>query len=207
MNSTKPLDVRISELQDEGVEMLKTKKAYGYNYAPLESIMPVLKPVLKKFGIGFNHRTGYCLESRQNYLETKLFCLDNVKDFMLSRTNIDEKVKLAKMNEFMVLGSAMTYFRRYHLVVMLGLLADEDNDAGGAIPDKDDNKVKPKGRSVEANATNNNEINFVPIFDNLMKNGKTKKEVETTLSNYKSQMKIEDYGKIKDLINKFYENK
>lgn len=207
MEKKMPLPLRIMELQNAGFEILKTKKAYGYNYAPLETIIPVLLPMMKKHGIAYYHRTDYCLESKQNYLETTLFNVDDINDKIVSRTNIDEKVNLAKMNEFMVLGSAMTYFRRYHLAVMCGLLADEDTDAGGAIPDKDNKNIKPTGRSVEANATTNNEINFVPIFENLMNKGKSKADIDITLSNYKSQMTSEDYNKITNLITKFYEDK
>ena len=35
------------------------------------------------------------------------------------------------MNEFQVLGSAITYLRRYALSSMLGLVTDKDTDASG----------------------------------------------------------------------------
>ena len=35
------------------------------------------------------------------------------------------------MNEYQVLGSAITYLRRYSLSAMLGLVTDEDTDAKG----------------------------------------------------------------------------
>jgi hypothetical protein len=35
------------------------------------------------------------------------------------------------MNDFQVLGSAITYMRRYQLSAMLGLVTDKDTDAGG----------------------------------------------------------------------------
>ena len=41
------------------------------------------------------------------------------------------------MNDFQVLGSQITYLRRYALSSILGLVTDEDNDAHGE-------QVKPK---------------------------------------------------------------
>ena len=35
------------------------------------------------------------------------------------------------MNDFQVLGSAITYLRRYAISSMLGLVTDKDNDASG----------------------------------------------------------------------------
>ena len=43
------------------------------------------------------------------------------------------------MNEFQVLGSAITYLRRYSLSSMLGLVTDKDTDASG-----EQIKVEPK---------------------------------------------------------------
>ena len=48
-----------------------------------------------------------------------------------SDTLIPQNVQLAKMNEFQVLGSAITYIRRYALSSMLGLVTDKDTDASG----------------------------------------------------------------------------
>ena len=48
-----------------------------------------------------------------------------------SRTAIPQGVKLGKMNDFQVLGSAITYLRRYALSAILGLVTDKDTDAGG----------------------------------------------------------------------------
>ena len=35
------------------------------------------------------------------------------------------------MNEFQVYGSAITYFRRYAISSLLGIVTDKDTDAGG----------------------------------------------------------------------------
>lgn len=44
------------------------------------------------------------------------------------------------MNEFQVLGSAITYIRRYALSSILGIVTDKDTDASG------DQVKKPEGK-------------------------------------------------------------
>ena len=48
-----------------------------------------------------------------------------------SFTEIPQDVNLKGMNDFQVLGSAITYIRRYALSSMLGLVTDKDIDASG----------------------------------------------------------------------------
>lgn len=206
--NSKHLLIRLDDLKQEmlEVEILQTKEGYGYNYAPLEVIIPVLTPMLHKHGIGYHHNTGYSSVSNKHYLKTILYNLDDATQQESSETFIDETVKLAKMNEFMVLGSAMTYFRRYHLVVMCGLVTDADTDAGGAIPEKKNatSKTEKAGRSVEANAEKDGATQFIPIFENQIKQGKTKEQMNKLLDTYKSQMQQAEYKSIDELIKKSF---
>jgi hypothetical protein len=48
-----------------------------------------------------------------------------------SQTNIPQGVQLKGMNDFQVLGSAITYLRRYALSSILGIVTDKDVDAAG----------------------------------------------------------------------------
>ena len=48
-----------------------------------------------------------------------------------SLTDIPKGVQLKGMNDFQVLGSAITYIRRYALSSILGLVTDKDTDAAG----------------------------------------------------------------------------
>jgi len=52
---------------------------------------------------------------------------ENIESFI----SIPQNVSLAKMNEFQVLGSAITYLRRYALSSILGIVTDKDTDASG----------------------------------------------------------------------------
>lgn len=208
MSETKstPLLIHLNNFQEEmlGVEILKSKEGYGYNYADLDAIINVVFPIMKKHRIGYYHNTDYDINIDKNTVRTCLYNLDDVTDRIGSLSSVDRSISLAKMNQLMVEGSAVTYFRRYHLVAMLGLLADEDHDAGGkrtkATP-QTSNKVA--GRSVES--VTPTETDYVAIFKNQVKN-KDRVKVEKTFEMYKSQMSQDDIKTITNIIKEAYEN-
>lgn len=200
--SVKSLARRLFDFQQEDIEILKTKKGHGYHYAPLDSIEKIIKPFLKKHGIAYIHQVGYDADLQQSYVKTMFFNLDDEDDFIENITYINEKASLAKMNEFMVIGSAITYFRRYHITATLGLTTDEDTDAGGAIQTADKSKTKAQGRSVDV-VKSEPEIDFMGIFKNQLANGKPKDTVLKTLANYKAQMNDDMYQAISKMINEY----
>ena len=193
---------RLNDFQEEmlDVEILKSKEGYGYSYADLPAVLDIVFPIMKKHGIGYFHLTDFDATSGKNIVITTIYNLSKEADQQTSRSLIDGDTVLAKMNKFMVEGSAITYFRRYHLTTMLGLTSDEDSDAGGKKP----TKQKP-GRSVESAATPN-EIDYISIFENFVKN-KTKDKVIKSFELYKAQLTAEQVTKIESIIKEAYGNK
>ena len=114
----------IAEFQQEVPVVLKDTTGFGYKYADLPAILQVINPLLKKHGLGFTQ----CINDL--YLDTTIFHIES-GEILTSTTKIPQNVTLAKMNDFQVLGSAITYLRRYALSSMLGLVTDKDTDAGG----------------------------------------------------------------------------
>lgn len=102
----------------------KGTKGYGYSYADLSQIFDVIKPLMKKHGLGF---TQVINDSK---LTTTVFHVD-CDDELVSSIDIPQGAQLKGMNEFQTLGSAITYLRRYAISSMLGLVTDVDNDASG----------------------------------------------------------------------------
>jgi hypothetical protein len=201
---------RLMNFQLDEVEIHKSKAAYGYSYAPLDVILPLIKPYLKKHGIGFVHNTHLenatvmGVSSQYQFLTTTFYSMDDTKDQISCTTRINDQVQLAKMNEFMVMGSAITYFRRYHIVTILGLTTDEDTDAGGAQPQqtpptsKTDHKKTP-GRSVESAPVTEDTVDYAAIFDNITKN-KTEKQSRDMFEMYKKKMSPEVLKKVTKII-------
>lgn len=197
----KTLIEKLADFQEENVQILKTKSAYNdnYRYSPLDEILPIIQPFLQKHGIAFYHRTDWDSTSNQNYVTTTFFNREDVKDTVVCRTNINSQVPLAKMNEFMVIGSAITYFRRYHIVTTLGLTTEEDTDTGA----KD--RKKP-GRSVDS-APAQVEKDYVLIFENQIKSGKDEKSIRQIFETYKKLMSGEQVTKIEVLISEKFNSK
>lgn len=120
----KALYKALAAFQQEVPNIHKNAQGYGYKFADLGEINDIIKPLLKKHGL------GYVQPLEGSTIKTIVFHVES-GETIESSSNIPQGVQLAKMNEFQVLGSAITYMRRYSLSSMLGLITDEDADASG----------------------------------------------------------------------------
>lgn len=114
----------LADFQQEVPVIHKGTSGYGYSYADLPAIFEIINPLMKKHGLGFYQAVN------GTDIQTIVFHVES-GEFIESTTSIPQGVQLAKMNEFQVLGSAITYIRRYALSSMLGLVTDKDTDASG----------------------------------------------------------------------------
>ena len=202
VDTSKTLLLRLFEFQAENVHIPKSKKAYGYYYADLDSIIEIVTPYLQKHRIGYLHWITQYDNDKQACVHSALFNPDNPDDRILCKNFVDDEVKLSGMNKFMVAGSAVTYFRRYHLVSMLGLTTDQDTDVGGAEQSKQNTtSKKPAGRSVNT-AKQESAVDYVKIFDNLISKGKSFEQLNKMFDKYKKNMNADDLKSIKEKIDK-----
>ena len=114
----------LAAFQQEVPVIHKATQGYGYSYADLPAIFDVINPLLKKHGLGFTQPI------MGDTIKTIIFHVES-GEVLESLTEIPKNVALKGMNDFQVLGSAITYIRRYALSSMLGLVTDKDTDAGG----------------------------------------------------------------------------
>jgi hypothetical protein len=114
----------LASFQQECKVIHKGTKGYGYSYADLPAIFEVIMPLLKKHNLGFTQ----LLDGTE--LRTILFHTKS-GDTIESCAAIPQDVQLKGMNAFQVYGSAITYFRRYALSSLLGIVTDKDLDASG----------------------------------------------------------------------------
>lgn len=114
----------LADFQQEVPVIHKGTSGYGYSYADLPAIFEVINPLLKK------HKLGFTQPIMGDTIKTIIFHTES-GEILESLTEIPKNVQLAKMNEFQVLGSAITYIRRYALSSILGLVTDKDTDASG----------------------------------------------------------------------------
>ena len=114
----------LAEFQQEVPTIHKATQGYGYTYADLPKIFEVINPLLKKHGLGFTQLIN------GTELITIVFHVES-GETIESKTAIPQGVQLKGQNDFQVLGSAITYLRRYALSSILGIVSDKDTDAGG----------------------------------------------------------------------------
>lgn len=118
----------LAGFQSEVPIIFKDTEGYGYTYADMPQISVIIQPLLTKYSLCYT-QTMSVLDGK-NILNTILYHSDSGESISSSMI-IDESVELAKMNKYQVLGSAITYYRRYSLSAILGLITDKDNDAQG----------------------------------------------------------------------------
>lgn len=133
----------LANFQQEVPVIHKGTTGYGYSYADLPAIFEIINPLLKKHGLGFTQMVN------GTAIKTIIFHIES-GETIESTTDIPQNVQLSKMNEFQVLGSAITYIRRYALSSILGLVTDKDTDAAGEQVKKETPKAKATESTVKA---------------------------------------------------------
>ncbi|HDY89432.1 MAG TPA: hypothetical protein ENH82_15115 [bacterium] len=109
---------------------VKTKAggSYSYKYGSLPHILEIIKPLLEKTGLTYTQLLS--IESGQRCIITNLYHIETC-ELLQSVVDIPE-VEFAGMNIYQSMGSGITYLRRYALMAILGIVAEEDdNDAQG----------------------------------------------------------------------------
>lgn len=133
----------IAAFQQEVPVIAKNAQGYGYKFADLPTIFEAINPLLKKHGLGFMQQ----IEGTD--LVTTIFHVES-GEHVTSKASIPQGVQLKGMNDFQVMGSAITYLRRYALSSALGLVTDVDADASGEQTKKQTINTKLFQQSIDA---------------------------------------------------------
>jgi len=105
---------------------------YTYKYADLPDILDAVIPVLNKHGLGIIQRPDG---------ESLVTSIIHESGEMMHGT-----IPLPSKTSPQELGSWLTYLRRYSLTAMLGIAADEDDDAGSAQAAHNTRKNAPEAK-------------------------------------------------------------
>jgi hypothetical protein len=130
----------LAEFQQEVKVIHKATQGYGYSYTDLPKIFSEINPLMKKHGLGFTQLIN--TNEGHNYLVTILFHVESGE--VLESSTLVPIVQLNGMNEYQCFGSGITYFRRYCLSSILGLVTDKDTDASG-----EQEKHEPKKPAID----------------------------------------------------------
>lgn len=171
----------LSEFQNECPVIHKDTKGYGYTYADLPAIFNIINPILKKNGLSFTQLVnGHSIDT--------ILCHIESGEQIESSTSIPDGVELKGMNDFQVLGSAITYIRRYAISSMLGIVTDKDTDASGE-------QVKSKPKKQQTYTANDDYINQAI---SQAESCNTFEELQAIWSYYKDLQTNESFIKAKD---------
>jgi len=121
MQNKKNLFKALADFQQECPVLLKETDGYGYKYIKLDYIIAQINPLLNK------HKLGFTQLMEENGLTTLLFHHPSGESIQ-SHAVIPE-CSMKGMNVYQSTGSGITYYRRYMLSSMLGIISDADTDA------------------------------------------------------------------------------
>lgn len=126
-DETKNLLAALVAIAPEITTISKNKKAFGYKYATLDSLLEMLRGVLPRFGVWFVQIPN--AQNGKQYLTTRVFHASGEwleDDLELTETELSGS---GKNNDTQKAGASITYFRRYALAALFGVASDEDTDA------------------------------------------------------------------------------
>ncbi|OCK53199.1 hypothetical protein BA768_01190 [Chryseobacterium sp. CBo1] len=139
----KTLYKSLASFQQEVPVIHKDTQGYGYSYADLPAIFEIINPLLRK------HNLGFTQPIKGKEIHTTIFHTETGES-LESTIDIPEGVQLKGMNDYQVLGSAITYLRRYALSSILGLVTDKDTDGNG-VEKKGTQQNKPQQNPPQQN--------------------------------------------------------
>ena len=116
-----------------------------YGYASYGSVIECLKPLAAK-GLAWHHQVnGFCRVGGENVLVVSTFL-----------SHEDEEVacqcEIPMPPNIQTLGSYITYLKRYQLVAMCGMTADEDDDGAAAQSEQTATPAKSRAKAAAAPA-------------------------------------------------------
>jgi len=116
----KELFKALAAFQHDCPSIKKTKNNdFGkFKYTDLSDVVEVIKPLLKLHGL------GYYQVMEKTTLKTVLFHVESGEQIE-SIIDMPQGIILKGMNEFQVMGSSISYIRKYQLTAILGVVSDE----------------------------------------------------------------------------------
>lgn len=117
---------------------MKTGGEYSYKYADLSDILPVVSPLLAKYGLSWSSKPARA-EDGQLVLRYRLLHTSGETDGDEMPLGVDPHCKPQE------LGSAITYMRRYAMTAQLNIATEEDDD--GKAAQSADRTSRPAAKS------------------------------------------------------------
>ena len=127
-NNTQDSSILFGSLLQAQTHLANPKKdttGYGYKYAQLDQIIEIVKPVLAEYGLGIIQSPHGPIVDGCLTLKTIIF--HESGQHLIEQFAIPLKEGTNITQDY---GSALTYARRYHLLSLFNLAAEDDDGAG-----------------------------------------------------------------------------
>lgn len=111
---------KINKIQEKIGPLVKDTDGYNYKYPTLEQVQVKLAPLLKEHGLMLLQPVRFI--SYTNVLFTEIWDIETSERVVAS-------IELPKDADPQDMGSAITYYRRYLLVSLFNLQAEDDDGA------------------------------------------------------------------------------
>ena len=123
----------LSAFQSECPVIPKRKTAgagsYTYRYAPLDVIVHITSPIMRKFGLSYRFDTRFEADPPAQVVVCTVHHRDGHQESSEFRTPVDAS---ARMNDMQKSASAQTYAKRYAFCNAFGILTGDDDDDGAS---------------------------------------------------------------------------
>lgn len=173
----------------------KSKQAYGYKYATLDSLIDMLRNVLPNHGLWFLQMPTR-LDDR-SVLTTRVFHTSG--QWLEDSIEMTDTELSGKTNDTQKVGASITYFRRYALSSIFGVAADEDVDGNLNNAKQAQPQSKPAPQSKPSQQKQDPTPFIMKDLARRMESGETK---ESILKDYADILKTDDVREVQKLSEK-----
>ena len=171
----------------------KESEGFNFKYVSLEDIESTINPICEAEGIGYYQKLDIFGEG-QNGLVTTIFSLSNdSSETIVTAILIPKDVSLKGQNSIQSIGSAITYYRRYALAVVFGLLGT-DRDVDAIERTSSTSNETPTAEQTTS-------IDYVAKVNELIKLGRSKEQITKYLALYRGKMGEDEIPQIESIIN------
>jgi hypothetical protein len=140
----------LASVQNELPEVTKTRTAdtgkYSYTYADLPDIISATRPILLANGLVITQVVGEIYDCNGSpIINVETMLIHTSGEYIIGKGSL-----IIPRTDPQAVGSAITYARRYGYCAIIGLAAEEDDDAAAAMPIEQHQASKYQHRQIPA---------------------------------------------------------
>lgn len=156
--ATVAFSTAFAAMQSEIPTIAKAKSGNGSNYATLEDVVEITRPILNKYGFSLSFDTNTVLEKNEDKSANDYKGYVEITAILLHKHGHKEKTTLLvpfdysgskKNNPAQAMGSSVSYGKRYTLCALLNIATRDDNDASAAWQHKKITAAQERGLTAK----------------------------------------------------------